>query len=173
MKGKHTVPLRLALLALALAPLAPLTAQQARKGPAVLRQENGAAIVNTTALARDVKGHGGPTPVEIYIKNGKVEKVVPFRNAETPTFWERACKALLTRWNGKKPAAALKLKVDAVSGATYSSRALIENVRRGLQHYKDGTKTAASATVKKSKASRPKASRNHSTDAVSGASPMQ
>jgi uncharacterized protein with FMN-binding domain len=34
---------------------------------------------------------------------------------------------------GKTPAEAREMKLDAVSGATYTSTALIENVRRGLK----------------------------------------
>lgn len=133
----------------------------AKKQPAPLRTtDDGTTIVNTTSLARDVKGHSGPVPVEIYIKKGRVQKIVPFRNAETPTFFERVWKELGEKWNNRKPAAARKLKVDAVSGATYSSKALIENVNRGLDYYISGGKKSA---TKHRPARR--------TDAVSGASP--
>ena len=41
----------------------------------------------------------------------------------------------MKKWNGKPVATAEKLKVDAVTGATVSSEAVIENVRRGISYY--------------------------------------
>lgn len=149
------------LLSLPLAGMAQSSTAGAKKQPAPLRTtDDGTTVVNTTSLARDVKGHSGQVPVEIYIKKGKVQKIVPFRNAETPTFFERVWKELGEKWNNRKPAAARKLKVDAVSGATQSSRAVIENVNRGLDYYISSGKKAATS-------SRPA----RRTDAVSGASP--
>jgi uncharacterized protein with FMN-binding domain len=45
------------------------------------------------------------------------------------------CRPILEKWNGKKVADAQKLKVDAVTGATFTSNALIENVQEGLKYY--------------------------------------
>ena len=44
-------------------------------------------------------------------------------------------KNLLDKWNGKKVKEAKSMKVDAVTGATYSSNAVIENVKLGLEYY--------------------------------------
>ena len=41
---------------------------------------------------------------------------------------------MLSAWNGKTIDQAQQLKVDAVSGATFSSRGIIGNVERGLQY---------------------------------------
>lgn len=90
-------------------------------------------VVNTTSLGRDIKGFGGQVPLEIELKNGKVAGVNALKNSESPEFF---CKAsqLLNRWNGCTPAEGLALKVDAVSGATYSSKAIIANMRVGLSY---------------------------------------
>lgn len=94
---------------------------------------DGTIVVNTTGLAKDISGFGGPMPLEIYIRNGKVSKVVALKNSETPDFFSHAS-SLLTRWNGKSIDEAAKMKVDGVSGATFSSRGIIMNMQRGLQY---------------------------------------
>lgn len=92
---------------------------------------DGTVVVNTTNLAKDVIGFGGPVPLEIYIKDGKISKVEALKNSETPDFFNQA-KALLTRWNGKTVEEAQQMKVDGVSGATFSSRGIIGNMECGL-----------------------------------------
>lgn len=95
--------------------------------------DDGTVVVNTTQIAKDVTGFGGQVPLEIYIKDGKISKVEALKNSETPDFFNQA-KALLTRWNGKTVEEAQKMKVDGVSGATFSSRGIIGNMQRGLQY---------------------------------------
>ena len=90
-------------------------------------------VINTTSLAKDVTGFGGTVPLEIYLKDGKILKIKALKNHETPEFFEQASK-LLTAWNGKFVDEAQQLKVDAISGATFSSRGIIGNVERGLQY---------------------------------------
>ncbi len=97
-------------------------------------QEDGATVVNTTTLAKDVRGFKGETPVKIYIKKGKVVKVVALKNRETPQFFSKA-KAVLAKFEGLRTSKAAKIKVDGVSGATYSSKALVQNVQAGLKYY--------------------------------------
>ena len=94
---------------------------------------DGTVIINTSSLAKDVNGYGGNVPLEIYLKDGKVVKIKALKNSETPEFFARASK-LLTAWNGKIVDDAQKLQVDAMSGATYSSRGILGNVQRGLQY---------------------------------------
>lgn len=105
-------------------------------------------VINTTKIAADVKGYNGPVPVEIHLKDGKVQKVVALKNSETPSFFQKASK-LLTAWNGKTVKEASTMHVDAVTGATYSSNAIIYNVRRGLNSVQK-EKTAKAKTPAKS-----------------------
>uniref|UniRef100_A0AB33IWG5 FMN-binding domain-containing protein n=1 Tax=Prevotella sp. GTC17253 TaxID=3236793 RepID=A0AB33IWG5_9BACT len=95
--------------------------------------QDGTYVINTTLLGKDILGYGGPVPLEIYMKEGKIQKVNALRNSESEDFFAEAS-SLLTRWNGKTPKEALTMKVDGVSGATYSSRAIIANMRLGLQY---------------------------------------
>ena len=96
---------------------------------------DGAFVVNTKPLAKDVQGYGGPVPLKIHIKDGKVTTVEAEPNAESPDFFNRA-KELLNHWQNKSVDEALAEEVDAVSGATFSSKAIIANMQRGLAYAK-------------------------------------
>ncbi len=100
----------------------------ARKAPA------DTLVINTTELCKDVIGYDGPTPLVIKVVNGVVAKVEALPNTESPSYFERVIQGgLLKAVVGKTPAEAAKMHLDAVSGATYSSEAVIENLRAGLQ----------------------------------------
>ena len=96
---------------------------------------DGAFVVNTKPLAKDVQGYGGPVPLKIHIKDGRVAAVEAEPNAESPDFFNRA-KELLNHWQNKSVDEALAEEVDAVSGATFSSKAIIANMQRGLAYAK-------------------------------------
>ena len=96
---------------------------------------DGVFVVNTKPLAKDVQGYGGPVPLKIHIKDGRVAAVEAEPNAESPDFFNRA-KELLNHWQGKTIDEAMKEDVDAVSGATFSSKAIIANMQRGLAYAK-------------------------------------
>ena len=97
---------------------------------------DGAIVVNTRLLARDVQGYGGPVPLRIRVsKGGVVDSIVAEPNAETPDFFNHAS-ALFGKWQGKTVDEAMAEEVDAVTGATFSSRAIIANVQRGLAYAK-------------------------------------
>ena len=90
-------------------------------------------VVNTTELCKDVIGYDGPTPLLIKVVKGVVVKVEALPNTESPSYFDRVVKGgLLKAVVGKKVSDAAKMKLDAVSGATYSSEAVIENLRAGL-----------------------------------------
>lgn len=104
---------------------------------------DGNAVIKTDGLV-DVSGYAGPVPVEITITDGRVSKVTPLDNSETPRFFKKVTDAgLLDAWNGLTPQDALNKKVDAVTGATYSSHALIANVHAGLEYYQGQAITVA------------------------------
>lgn len=88
-------------------------------------------VVDTTELGAHIRGYSGCVPVKIYVTAGKIDSVVPLQNSETPRFFSRAAECLKDSWNGLTLQEAIDADVDAVSGATKSSNALIENVRLG------------------------------------------
>ena len=101
----------------------------------VMTKEKDVTVINTTSLATDIEGYVGCTPVKVYIKAGKVLKVEALENEETPKYFDMVVKGLMKKWNGLSVKTAEKQKVDVVTGATISSEAVIENVRRGIGYY--------------------------------------
>ena len=102
----------------------------------VMRKEkDGTYVVNTTTLAKDVKGYMGATPVEVYIKKNKIVKVVMLKSQETPKYNARVKKNMLPLYEGGKITKKSTVDVDGVTGATFTSNAVKENVTRALQYY--------------------------------------
>jgi electron transport complex protein RnfG len=92
-------------------------------------------IVNTTKLASDVKGYKGATPLKIYIKSNKIQKIEALPNTETPKYFKMVTSQMLNKWNGMSVKKVATTKVDGVTGATFSSNAVRENVKRGVNYY--------------------------------------
>lgn len=102
---------------------------------AVMTKEDGMYVVNTTTLGKNITGYVDNTPVKVYIKKNKVVKVEALKNQETPKYFIKVKKQLIDKWNDLKVSDAQKLKVDAVTGATFSSDALVKNVQLALEYY--------------------------------------
>ncbi len=97
---------------------------------------DGTIVINTKSLAKDIIGYAGPVPVNITIKDGNVLSITPLDNSETPEFFNRAS-TIIHSWNGKTLEEAANLQVDGISGATLSSKAIIGNVKRGIDYAMD------------------------------------
>ncbi len=96
---------------------------------------DGTRVIYSDPLSKNVAGFAGRTPMVIRIKDGVVREVTALPNDETPSFFNRLSRrGLLDSWSGKSLEEALSTKVDVVSGATYSSVAVIENVNRALSY---------------------------------------
>lgn len=108
----------------------------AMPGDEVITKEADYTVVNTTTLAIHTRGFKGPTPVKIYISKNKIVKIEPLPNRETPQYFNKV-KKLLKKYEGKRVTKAQTMKVDAVSGATFSSKALINNIQSGLNYYNE------------------------------------
>ena len=104
-------------------------------GDNIMTKENGVYVIDTTELGKDIEGYQAPTPLKVYIKNDKVEKIEFLKSQETPKYYVKVKKALLEKWNGLKVKDAKTQQVDVVTGATYSSEAVIKNVQLGLDYY--------------------------------------
>ena len=106
--------------------------------PIMRKQPNGTYIVNTTTLCK-TKGFRDVTPVEVHIKNGKVIKVIPLSNKESPNYFEKVKKHLLPLFENVKVNNAIKVSKGRVpngcTGATYSTRAVQANVEAALEYY--------------------------------------
>ena len=104
-------------------------------GDSTMTKENGVYIINTTELGKDIEGYNGPTPMKVYISKNKVEKIEFLKSMESPKYYAKVKKTLQDKWNGLKVKDAKTLKVDGRTGATFSSDAIRENVKRGLEYY--------------------------------------
>lgn len=102
-------------------------------GPGVMRKQGNTYIVNTTTLC-NTRGYKGATPLEVHISGNKVVKVVALKNQESPKYFNRVAAELLPRMSGKSLSKAAR--VDGVSGATMSSRAVKANVQAAVSYYK-------------------------------------
>ena len=121
---------------LALIALAATLQSAAPKGDDdVMTKEGDTYVVNTTTLGKDVQGYVATTPVKIYIKKNKVEKVEFLKSTETPKYYVKVKKELGDKWNGLKVKDTQTQQVDAVTGATFSSEAVIKNVQLALDYY--------------------------------------
>lgn len=96
-------------------------------GPDTLR-------INTTDLGKDIIGYNGPTPVEITVVSGNIVDIKALPNMEGPRYMQAVRDGgLLKKLVGKSVKEAKDIELDAVSGATYTSNALIKNIRLGLE----------------------------------------
>lgn len=99
---------------------------------------DGTYVVNTTTIC-NARGFRKGTPVNVYIKKGKVVKVVALKNEETPNIFEKVKKALLPLYAGMKVSKAKKqtarTQIDGCTGATYSTRAVQKNIAAALSYY--------------------------------------
>lgn len=112
-----------------------------------LAQDN---VIYTGDLAKQVYGYNGPTPLKITVSNGVITQIEAEPCNESPRYYRKAQKKIFPQYIGKSVDAALKLKPDAATGATYSSKAIVENIKIGLSSYKKSAK-AKKSTTKKSK----------------------
>ncbi len=120
------------------------TYTEGNKTKAMSRKSDGTYVVNTTKIAKSVKGFAGQTPLKIYIKSGKVVKVEALPNNETAGIFSKVTRDLLNKWNGMKVEKAAENDIDGVSGATYSSKAVKQNVKIGAKYYLDETSKSSS-----------------------------
>ena len=117
--------------------VATATAQTAKKKGTTTKGNT--TIVSTRGVVRGVKGFASDTPVKIFIEKGKIKKIEAQPNQETPSIFARA-EEVLKRFVGKSVSEAQSMQVDAVSGATYSSKALVKTVKEGLKYYENNKK---------------------------------
>ena len=104
-------------------------------GDSTMTKENGVYIINTTELGKDIEGYYGPTPMKVYISKNKVEKIEFLKSMESPKYYAKVKKTLQDKWNGLKVKDAKTQKVDIVTGATFSSEAVIKNVQLAIDYY--------------------------------------
>lgn len=88
-------------------------------------------IMLSSPYSDKVKGYAGKTPLQIAFDNeDKIIDVRILKNNETPGFLSHVEKdGFFESWNGMTAEEALNAKVDAVSGATYTSHGVAESLK--------------------------------------------
>lgn len=94
-------------------------------------------VIYTGEIAKKVIGYNGTTPVSISINNGRITSITALDNKETPAYFNKAKEKVFKQYIGKTVKEAKNLKADVATGATYSSEALIKNIKMGLEQAKD------------------------------------
>lgn len=98
-------------------------------------KDNKGKVIGTVLLSSpysdEINGFNGPIPLQIAMDTeGKIIEVRVLGNNETPNFLNRVINAgFLNSWNGLTAEEALNKEVDAVSGATYSSKGIQNSLR--------------------------------------------
>ncbi len=94
------------------------------------------ATLYTAEYCSDIIGFNGPIPLAINMIDGKIASIEILDNEETPRFLKRVTDAnLVEKFYGLTPKEAVSLDIDAVSGATYSSTAIIKSVKTRMEIY--------------------------------------
>ncbi len=96
-----------------------------------------ARVIFSAGYVDDVTGYGGPVSLAIEVDDGETIRGLSLvDHSETASFVEDVRDAeLLASWDGLTIEEAVAHDVDVVTGATLTSRAIIETVRETLTHY--------------------------------------
>ena len=111
-------------------------AMTAQADNVMMKTQDGTYIINTTTLAKDVEGYAGATPLEVHIQKNKIVKVVVLKNQDGPKYNAKVKKEMLPKYEGMNVKKGTVQDVDAVTGATFTSKAMQENIRRAVEYYK-------------------------------------
>ena len=96
----------------------------------------GDTTLYTEEFCKDIIGFNGDIPLEINMVDGKIASINILDNEETPRFLIKVENAgLIEKFYGLTPKEAIDLDIDAVSGATYSSNAIIKSVKTRMAIY--------------------------------------
>ncbi len=112
-----------------------------------LRDEDGDRVASVLFNDRDageITGYGGPISLLIEITDeDEIGRVELLDHSETESFVENVREErLLERWDGLSIEGALEEDVDAVTGATLTSQAIIDSLRATLERYTGDTTEA-------------------------------
>lgn len=124
--------------------------QEEREGVSrVLKGEETLGFMFYTApYTNHINGLLGPTPLLVSLDSeSRIMKVDVLPNNETANYGKRAIDGVIHSWNGKTIAEALETQVDGVSGATYTSKALIRTMQTRLATLEQNTASVTSYPV--------------------------
>lgn len=95
---------------------------------------DGSMTINTTSIGSDITGYGGPVPLEITVADGRISAITTLKNAESESFFSNVREQVVPAWIGTPLDEVADKEVDAVTGATLSSRAVNATVKAGVAY---------------------------------------
>lgn len=97
------------------------------------KNTDGSYTINTIELGKKIKGYNAQVPISIIIKDTVIQQVALYENDETPDYLIDVENQLLPKY--KNLSINNISNVDAVSGATFTSRAVMRNVDVAVKYY--------------------------------------
>ena len=113
--------------------VAAMAQEKKQEEPVMTKEKGGVYVINTSTIC-DTKGYKSPTPLKVTVKKDKIESVEALPNMETPKYFRRINEELLPKFVGLKSEECEK--VDALTGATMSSKAVKANLKAAFEYYK-------------------------------------
>jgi len=129
-------------------------ASQTETNSIIVKNKSGdfvAELLCTSPTCKEISGFGGEVPFIIVLNNkNTIEKLILLPNSETPG-WVAGLEEMgfFNSWNGLTPAEALNKKVDAVTGSTYTSTAVINSMSKRLSVYTSSLEQKKSIDTKR------------------------
>lgn len=99
----------------------------------VLKADNGAGYV----VMASARGYGGDVPAAVSFDNdGNILHVIMMDNNETPGLGQKVVdEAFYSQFSGKEASEIVLEEIDAISGATISSRASVKAINAAIEAY--------------------------------------
>ena len=92
--------------------------------------------IYTQPLCSGIIGYNDIVPLKITMADGRISDIEILDNRETPKYMKRVVEGgLVEKFYGLTPSEVAGLDVDAVSGATFTSNAIIKSVRATMEDY--------------------------------------
>lgn len=90
----------------------------------------------TQPLCSEVVGYNDVVPLKIVLEQGIISGIEILENRETPRYMSHVENAgIIEKFYGLTPAEVAGCQVDAVSGATFTSTAIIKSVKMTMKNY--------------------------------------
>jgi len=92
--------------------------------------------VYTQPFCSEIIGYNDVVPLKINMEHGIISGVEILENSETPKYMSRVVESrLVEKFSGMTSSEAANSQIDAVSGATFTSNAIIKSVRATMKNY--------------------------------------
>lgn len=108
---------------------------QDKPEPVMTKEKSGTYVIKTETIC-DALGYKnlGKVPLVVTVKKDKIVSVEALPNKETPKYFLRVVNEMLAKYPDVKFAD--YATVDGVTGATFSSNAVKENMKAAFEYYK-------------------------------------